>query len=260
MPTATMRREIEVRFTGSGSEYFRIWIVNLLLTLVTLEHLLPVGQGAAAALLLRQHRGRRPAARLPRRPEDDAARLPAGRRDARALFGRGPFLAGGRSGRARHRHRDLAGAAEVVDAVPPRQHQLARPADAFPRFGRGRLRGDAAAVRARARDRGGRRGDPRPEQAAAVVPDRLLGNGAGHDAARALAVVEPEEVPARPLRLRPRTDRPGRRPGLFLHGLHEDLRRDAAGLLRLLRHRVRGPLGAWASPACAAPTAPAGQA
>ncbi len=35
MPTATMRRELEVRFTGSGSEYFRIWIVNLLLTLLT---------------------------------------------------------------------------------------------------------------------------------------------------------------------------------------------------------------------------------
>ena len=29
-------RELEIRFTGSGSEYFRIWIVNLLLTLVTL--------------------------------------------------------------------------------------------------------------------------------------------------------------------------------------------------------------------------------
>ena len=28
--------ELEIRFTGSGSEYFRIWIVNLLLTLVTL--------------------------------------------------------------------------------------------------------------------------------------------------------------------------------------------------------------------------------
>jgi uncharacterized membrane protein YjgN (DUF898 family) len=36
MPTVTMRRELEIRFTGSGSEYFRIWIVNLLLTLVTL--------------------------------------------------------------------------------------------------------------------------------------------------------------------------------------------------------------------------------
>jgi uncharacterized membrane protein YjgN (DUF898 family) len=29
-------RTLDVRFTGSGSEYFRIWIVNLLLTLVTL--------------------------------------------------------------------------------------------------------------------------------------------------------------------------------------------------------------------------------
>lgn len=29
-------RTLEVRFTGSGSEYFRIWIVNLLLTIVTL--------------------------------------------------------------------------------------------------------------------------------------------------------------------------------------------------------------------------------
>jgi uncharacterized membrane protein YjgN (DUF898 family) len=28
--------QLDVRFTGSGSEYFRIWIVNLLLTLVTL--------------------------------------------------------------------------------------------------------------------------------------------------------------------------------------------------------------------------------
>jgi len=36
MPTVTMRRDLEVRFSGSGSEYFRIWIVNLLLTIVTL--------------------------------------------------------------------------------------------------------------------------------------------------------------------------------------------------------------------------------
>jgi Bacterial protein of unknown function (DUF898) len=28
---------LDVRFTGSGSEYFRIWIVNLLLMLVTLS-------------------------------------------------------------------------------------------------------------------------------------------------------------------------------------------------------------------------------
>jgi uncharacterized membrane protein YjgN (DUF898 family) len=30
-------RALEVRFTGSGSEYFRIWIVNLLLSIVTLS-------------------------------------------------------------------------------------------------------------------------------------------------------------------------------------------------------------------------------
>ena len=35
-PAPSAGRELEVRFTGSGSEYFRIWIVNLLLTLVTL--------------------------------------------------------------------------------------------------------------------------------------------------------------------------------------------------------------------------------
>lgn len=29
------KRKLEIRFTGSGSEYFRIWIVNLLLTIVT---------------------------------------------------------------------------------------------------------------------------------------------------------------------------------------------------------------------------------
>ena len=33
---STAARLLPVRFTGSGSEYFRIWIVNLLLTLVTL--------------------------------------------------------------------------------------------------------------------------------------------------------------------------------------------------------------------------------
>jgi len=30
-------RSLDIRFTGSGSEYFRIWIVNLLLTIVTLS-------------------------------------------------------------------------------------------------------------------------------------------------------------------------------------------------------------------------------
>ena len=34
-PAPSAGRELEVRFTGSGSEYFRIWIVNLLLTLLT---------------------------------------------------------------------------------------------------------------------------------------------------------------------------------------------------------------------------------
>lgn len=37
LATAPMRHTLDVRFTGSGSEYFRIWIVNLLLTIVTLS-------------------------------------------------------------------------------------------------------------------------------------------------------------------------------------------------------------------------------
>jgi len=36
-PVLTREHQLSVRFTGSGSEYFRIWIVNLLLTLVTLS-------------------------------------------------------------------------------------------------------------------------------------------------------------------------------------------------------------------------------
>jgi uncharacterized membrane protein YjgN (DUF898 family) len=43
-PTAAHRpgpKKLDVSFTGSGSEYFRIWIVNLLLTLVTLTLYLP---------------------------------------------------------------------------------------------------------------------------------------------------------------------------------------------------------------------------
>jgi len=35
-PTAAGEQRLPIRFIGSGSEYFRIWIVNLLLTLVTL--------------------------------------------------------------------------------------------------------------------------------------------------------------------------------------------------------------------------------
>jgi uncharacterized membrane protein YjgN (DUF898 family) len=36
VPLSTTRYPLEIAFSGSGSEYFRIWIVNLLLTLVTL--------------------------------------------------------------------------------------------------------------------------------------------------------------------------------------------------------------------------------
>lgn len=40
-PAPTGPRVLEIRFTGSGSEYFRIWAVNLLLILVTLGLYLP---------------------------------------------------------------------------------------------------------------------------------------------------------------------------------------------------------------------------
>jgi uncharacterized membrane protein YjgN (DUF898 family) len=40
-PLAPAPRVLEIRFTGSGSEYFRIWSVNLLLILVTLGLYLP---------------------------------------------------------------------------------------------------------------------------------------------------------------------------------------------------------------------------
>jgi uncharacterized membrane protein YjgN (DUF898 family) len=36
LPAAAQRTEYPLQFTGSGGEYFRIWIVNLLLTLLTL--------------------------------------------------------------------------------------------------------------------------------------------------------------------------------------------------------------------------------
>lgn len=35
-PAPAVPQPLRVRFCGSGSEYFRIWIVNLLLTIVTL--------------------------------------------------------------------------------------------------------------------------------------------------------------------------------------------------------------------------------
>lgn len=40
---------LDIRFTGSGSEYFRIWIVNLLLTLVTLTLYLPFARARRIA-------------------------------------------------------------------------------------------------------------------------------------------------------------------------------------------------------------------
>jgi uncharacterized membrane protein YjgN (DUF898 family) len=41
LPPPTTERTLSVRFTASGSEYFRIWIVNLLLIVVTLGFYLP---------------------------------------------------------------------------------------------------------------------------------------------------------------------------------------------------------------------------
>ena len=37
----TSQRRLTLAFTASGSEYFRIWIVNILLTIVTLGFYLP---------------------------------------------------------------------------------------------------------------------------------------------------------------------------------------------------------------------------
>ena len=37
-PAAFVPRALGVDFTGSGSEYFRIWIVNLLLSIVSLKN------------------------------------------------------------------------------------------------------------------------------------------------------------------------------------------------------------------------------
>jgi uncharacterized membrane protein YjgN (DUF898 family) len=43
-PAASPSQRIDLRFVGSGSEYFRIWIVNLLLTAVTLGLYYPVAK------------------------------------------------------------------------------------------------------------------------------------------------------------------------------------------------------------------------
>lgn len=42
-------RTLDIRFTGTGSEYFRIWIVNLLLTLVTLTLYVPFARARRIA-------------------------------------------------------------------------------------------------------------------------------------------------------------------------------------------------------------------
>ncbi|TDP71709.1 YjgN family protein [Roseateles toxinivorans] len=41
LATTRFKRRLDIEFSGSGSEYFRIWIVNLLLTVVTLGLYLP---------------------------------------------------------------------------------------------------------------------------------------------------------------------------------------------------------------------------
>lgn len=43
------KQVLDIRFTGSGSEYFRIWIVNLLLTLVTLTLYIPFARARRIA-------------------------------------------------------------------------------------------------------------------------------------------------------------------------------------------------------------------
>ena len=67
------------QFTGSAGEYFRIWIVNLALSVVTLGALLRLGQGAAPQVFLRPHEARWPHVRLPRvshrHPEGPPRRL-----------------------------------------------------------------------------------------------------------------------------------------------------------------------------------------
>jgi len=51
LPSAPLHRPqtLDIRFTGSGSEYFRIWIVNLLLILVTLTLYLPFARARRMA-------------------------------------------------------------------------------------------------------------------------------------------------------------------------------------------------------------------
>ena len=47
--TADGEHRLRISFVGSGSEYFRIWVVNLLLTLVLFERLAQRGGADEAA-------------------------------------------------------------------------------------------------------------------------------------------------------------------------------------------------------------------
>ena len=49
MPAPAGPQTLDIRFTGSGSEYFRIWIVNLLLTVVTFSLYLPFAKARRLA-------------------------------------------------------------------------------------------------------------------------------------------------------------------------------------------------------------------
>jgi uncharacterized membrane protein YjgN (DUF898 family) len=53
-----------VEFSGSGGEYFRVWIVNVLLSVVTLGFYTPFARRRYRAVLLRPHRGGRQPARI----------------------------------------------------------------------------------------------------------------------------------------------------------------------------------------------------
>jgi len=71
---ASARAPEPLRFTGSGAEYFGIWIVNLLLTIVTLGLYSAWAQGAAAAVLLSARRTGRIELRFSRQPDQDPDR------------------------------------------------------------------------------------------------------------------------------------------------------------------------------------------
>ena len=141
-------QRLDVRFTGSGSEYFRIWIVNLLLTLVTFGLYYPW----AKVRRMRYFYGNTVVGSHPLGFHAQPSKMLRGYLLVALLLvlysvaGQFSPLAG--LGGLRHRGRHLAGAAQVVDAVPPGQHQLARTAVSLPWHGGRRVHGTAADVRA----------------------------------------------------------------------------------------------------------------